>query len=718
MFFHLRHRVMLACLTLLLASGPAWAQNRPAEILAQVPGDSAIALVIPNLARADKHAADFLQAIQAPVPNAQNPLKAFITDEVGLDQGVDFDGAAAMVMPVITMNMNQPRFYVLVPVKDADAFAGNFTERAAAPDHEGLEAVTLKRSGESLYMKMAGKWAVLGEHPQTVARQAAAKQPAALLDNAGKHARPVITDSQAFAYVNMLRVGPILDPVVKMGLATAQQNMPPAQVQAMGGAEAAKVTLDGYGQIVEQVLTQSRAAVLGLRMTDKGVMSDLVVQFKPDSAPAKMFRPAEPGQGPAHTTNLDRVADAGYLMAMSLDLHAIDFSPLVDGARNDFMPKLPADSAILPVLDGYIGALDMLDSYRNCQFAWLPGDQQQQLLRFATVYEIAGSADKARGDYRGYIQTITKALAGFADEVGQPGMKLSYHDNQGQVDGLQVDRVDMDLGQEANAMPMPLFGPNGVLSTLIVAKDNMLVMTTNGDTEMLETALEASDGSGKLTNRAALAASRQALPESRFAEFHLNAGGFAQLMMNMMAMMFGGPGAAMPQQPELPPVSMAMTADDAAVGLTTYVPMAMITGMQQMQQNMGMGGPAAGAELQPAEGQPVAAEGDGDVPAVTDAAFRANVLDADKPVLVDFWATWCGPCKTQAPIVSQLAGAYGDSVGFYKLDVDENPKTPNQYEIQAIPTLLLFKEGQVVEKFVGVTGADELTTAIDKHLGG
>ncbi len=91
----------------------------------------------------------------------------------------------------------------------------------------------------------------------------------------------------------------------------------------------------------------------------------------------------------------------------------------------------------------------------------------------------------------------------------------------------------------------------------------------------------------------------------------------------------------------------------------------------------------------------------GNIQAVTDSEFEAVVLKADKPVLVDFWAAWCGPCWMIAPIVEQIYGELGDKVSFMKMDIDENPATPMQLGIMSIPTVIIFKDGKPAERTVG-----------------
>src|SRR5580698_1175871 len=101
---------------------------------------------------------------------------------------------------------------------------------------------------------------------------------------------------------------------------------------------------------------------------------------------------------------------------------------------------------------------------------------------------------------------------------------------------------------------------------------------------------------------------------------------------------------------------------------------------------------------------------------VTDANFDADVLKSEKPVLVDFWAAWCGPCRAIAPIVEELAGEYQGKVTIGKMDVDRNGATPMRYKVTGIPTLLVFKGGQVVEQLVGYRSKDDIQKALDRHL--
>jgi len=98
---------------------------------------------------------------------------------------------------------------------------------------------------------------------------------------------------------------------------------------------------------------------------------------------------------------------------------------------------------------------------------------------------------------------------------------------------------------------------------------------------------------------------------------------------------------------------------------------------------------------------------------LTDENFEEEVIESDKPVLVDFWATWCGPCMMLAPIVTEIAEEYADELKVGKVNVDEQPVTSLEYKVASIPTLMLFKGGKVVKKTVGYMSESELITELE-----
>lgn len=101
---------------------------------------------------------------------------------------------------------------------------------------------------------------------------------------------------------------------------------------------------------------------------------------------------------------------------------------------------------------------------------------------------------------------------------------------------------------------------------------------------------------------------------------------------------------------------------------------------------------------------------------VTDSSFEAEILKSNTPALVDFWATWCAPCKAIAPIIEEMTETYAGKVKIAKMNVDENPATPGKYGVRGIPTLILFKNGQVVDQLVGAVPKNQVKALIDKAL--
>ena len=101
---------------------------------------------------------------------------------------------------------------------------------------------------------------------------------------------------------------------------------------------------------------------------------------------------------------------------------------------------------------------------------------------------------------------------------------------------------------------------------------------------------------------------------------------------------------------------------------------------------------------------------------VTDASFKSDVIESDKTVVVDFWATWCGPCKMVAPVLDEIAGEHADKITVAKLDIDANPGTARDYQVMSIPTMILFKDGKPVKQIVGARPKAALLSDLADYL--
>lgn len=717
-----------AATMLVLAAMPARAQFQAPDVLKQVPEGSAMVLIIPKLSDVNTKLGKFMKDFGDAPDEMLTPV-ASILEEMGISKGVDMNGSAAIVMPTLQL-MGEPRIYAIVPVGDAVSFMTNFESATPSDKSPGVLQVPIKGAPQG-FMKMAGKYAIISDNEQVVAKQAGAEDAKKLITDAGQLGRDVMSGSDAILYINMTKVGPMLQPMVAMGMAQVQMQMEndPGMSAVMGGPELAKVTLQAYQQAISTFLLQSQAVVVGGSVSDAGFTFGSAAQFKKDSAPAKLF----PTKAPAEV-NLDRLPNKPYLFAMAMDNTAVDWDVMIKAMDEQFTSKLPADSPIADLVKTYVDTMKVMDEFTYGQFAWYPGEMGNpaDMMNFSYVFGAKEPAS-AMGKYTSAMKKIAAAMDKLAAEGGEgmPKTKMTFHENDAEVAGRKVDRWEIKMDMPAEAMQG---NPAATMmmqpwNTYMTATDDAMVMALSSSTDLMAETLKASDGSGKLGSaNEMLALSRKGLPAGRFGEMYVDTGPIIKTWMGFMGLMMGGGAPPQVEVPKMPPLAIGMSAKDGAAGMTWHVPTKLIYGIRdytkaQMAAAMGaaMGGPVMVEEA--VEVEEAGEGGQGEVGAaaagvaeVTDAKFKAQVLEAKTPVLVDFWATWCAPCKQQAPIVEDLAKDFKGQVSFMKLDVDNNDKTSKAYKIRAIPTLLLFKDGKVVETFVGLTSKDKLATAIRKHL--
>jgi len=707
----------LACALLAALALPARAQYQAPDVLKQVPEKSAIVLVIPKLSDLDAKVGKFLKDFGGVPQDMHTPITAMLK-EVGTSKGVDMNGSAALVMPTLQL-MGEPRVYMILPIADATAFMTNFEMMAPSDKSPGVFTVPMGNAPEG-YMKMTDgeKYVVLSDNEQVVAKQAPAEDAGKLVQQAGDLGRSVMAGSDAIWYVNMSRVGPILQPMAAMGLMQAQTQIEndPQAAAAMGGVEAAKVNLQALQQAVSTFLLQTDAVVIGGSVGDAGVTFNSAAQFKADSTPAQLFV-----KDKAAPLDLNRLPNRPYIFAAAMDNQAIEWQPIIKAVNEQLVAKMPEGSPMKGLIASYADAIATMDNFTYGQFAWFAGQAANpaDILNMAYVYG-ADEPQSALGAYAEAMRKVAKAAAEAAEAApeGVPTTTYTYHAADVEVNGKQVDRLEMRMNLPAEAMAMnPMAGMFAQpWNTYMTTTDDNVVMSLSGDTKLLEATLAAADGSGKLgESDEQLALSRKALPTDRFGEAYFD----VTTMITFMTNMARGMGAPAPQVavPDMPPLAIALRSKPGSVGLTYHAPTKLIHGVRDYTQAMigaMMGGAMGGGMVQEAaEARPPAPAG---VNPVTDAKFEEAVVKAPTLVLVEFAASWNADSRKQTPIMKSLAEDFEGDVAFMTLDTDENNEAAKTYKVRSIPTLLLFKDGEVVETFAGLTDEEKLGAALRKHM--
>jgi thioredoxin 1 len=677
-----------------LAAPAARGQNMP-DVLKKVPAGAPVVIAIPNLQAASGKIAMLNQQLNLGQPQMQNVL-GMVRAMLGLEQGIRENGGLAFVMltlPDPNEPGAEPLTAVVVPVTEYKAFLANFGEAQA--DANGITQINL--GGEAAFAKASGQYAILSDSQEAVAAYKD-EQPANIAQLAGQMSGGVITGSDMLVFVDMVKVGPVALPAVELGLMQAQQQMGEAE------RAIAEPVLKLYGDALKAVLNQAQSAVMGIDLSEQGIGMSFGAQFREGTALAQSFANA-----PKQNVSFNRLPAGPYMFAASVDMQALPIAKWV----NQAIATLPADHPMAGVIKASLPTL-AAQQVQQALYAPAAGGAAPTLFNGVNVYVTDKPAELVQA-YRQSLDALAKA------ELGEGvSYQTQYNANVLQLDGKEVDQYTLKLNmppeQMAELGPMAMF-LGQAMTGYVTTTDNAMIVTNGADPALLRQAIAAAGGKGELNADQGIQNIAKQLPPHRAMEAYIGVGTIMQMVGNFAAMF--APEMQFNIPANLPPVATALSVNQGGMVYRYYVPnevIKTITGLVQQFQGGG-GAPGEPAPMPNNNNDAgAAAEPNPHVINVSDAQFEQKVLGAEGVVIVDFWAEWCGPCRSQAPILDKLAKQYGGKVTVAKVDVDTNQKTPEQYQVSSIPTLLVFQNGKVAKKFVGLTRQETLAAAIDPLL--
>ena len=708
---------------LMLAALAAWtiALAPPAEadtpaVVKQIPEDAQMFVAVPNLSALSQQIAQLNQNTGLNMPQLADPL-TMVKAQFGLRQGLREDGGAAVAilsMPLPSEPGEKPsgdgKVMLLLPVSDYQAFVNNFNGgeggEADAGGDGGAEGEGIRQiqwMGDTVFVKQAGDYAVLSDkRPVVAGYQAAGDNP--LAERAGEFGSEVLSEAEAMVYVNLKSIAPDLRTLFKSAFKQAQQEMR----QEMEGEPQAQVEMADhvfqlYTQAIDAVLRDAQAGLAGIDFADQGLQLSFTAQFEQGSDLAQAFQNA-----PEQSPSLNRLPDHPFLFAFTADVSPWPVDQWIDQAI-EALPEKEENDKMLSLVRSSLSLWKRAgDTVQQAWYAPQMGGaaaNPASLLNAVTVY--------TPDDPQAFIQQTQQIIQGLGEiELGEGiSYKAAWQDDIMQVAGQQVDQFNIAINMPQEMMrqmgPLAMFFSQG-FTYYITATDEAVITTTGADPAMLKAAIQAAGEQGGLNAAAGLQGVRDKLGEHRFAEFYIGVGTIMKTARGFMAMF--NPDAGNWKIPEnLPPIGAGFSAHGGGVAERIYIPTQVIRAIGDTARRfMGGGQNPPPAAARPGDAAPEA----GAVLPLTDETFTRRVQQADKPVLVDFWADWCAPCREQAPIVSALAEEYEGRVVVGKIDVDASPQVSERYGVQAIPTLLIFKNGQVARKFVGLTPRSELERAL------
>lgn len=705
------------------------------DVVDQIPPDAQLFVATQPLEDLSREVAAFGDQLGLRMPQLSDPL-ATLRQMTGIQEGVDETRGIALValsLPVPALPEGQgppqppgpPEAVILVPVDDYDAFLGNF----GASGDQADQPTQVRIQGRPTFVKQAGEWAVLSPMQPVVANF----QPAGdgddaadhFLEHAGDLGGSILNESEALFYLDFAALAQDLRPLVEAGISEArEQAKAQADDPATPDAETIEALFDAYSQAVDAVLRDGQAITAGINLDDTGFALSAAAQFEPGSELANAF-----DQAPEQSPSLNRLPNRPFLVATSLDFSTIPFTDWLQG----LVDALPEDSPWRAM----IGSGASLD---------LGGDRQQQALY---APEMGGGGGGPGGGPFGMmgpslfngvtvyptdqpeelIEQNRQALESLKDVdlgEGQASYDVEYEENALEVEGRPVHRYRVRF-EDIPPQQMQQFGPFAAflsqgLSGYVTHTENAVIVTSSTDQNLLLQAVEAAAGDGNLATDAGVERVRQLLPPNRIGETYIGVGPIMEIAAQFMGMFA-------PQQQEIevpqdvPPIANSISVNAGGLHTQLLIPSETITAIRDLvQQFTGGGGPPITLLQSGAAGPGAAAPGaspasSGGVMELTTDNFQQIVNQAPMPVVVDFWAPWAGEAKAQEPVLQKVAEQYGQQIVAGKVNIDENPQLQQQYNIEAIPTLLIFQNGQIAKRIVGLTYEEKLSENIDEVLG-
>jgi thioredoxin 1 len=698
-------RLVAAVALLVCTAWPAVAVDvSPAPaIIKQLPPETELFIVIPKVSSLNKSIKMVADKLGLPLP--AEPLALFKA-QANIDKGMDEDGAVAIAftkLPIPDPNNpgagGKPQAIALIPVTDYKAFLGNFGGA------EGAAVAEVQLGGTAAFIKQSGKFAVIGDDKGIVENYKAPAGDNGLATASGLLGLNVLGTSDVIIYIDIAKLGPSLQPVIKKGIEQIKAQMKAAPGP---GGPMVEAWMNIYASALDAILRDGSSVAIGVDMTDNGVGFSYTAQFKAGSPLFKMF-----GAAPSRGVTLNRLPARPFLLATAMDLQTLPIKSWL----KDIAAATPADNPLGTMLKNAAATMELVgNEVQQAYYApSLGGAGPPSFNNSVSVYPTT----KPKELLAAQRQMLTKLND---TKVGEGiTYKTAYTENVMQVGGLNVDKFSLKVDMAPEMLGQ--LGPAAMLlgqdmGGYLVATDGALVMATGVDPVQLKEAIDASGGKGQLDQNPGIVAVRPSLMPHRVAESYLGVGTIMQFVQGMMAMF--APGQKFDIPADLPPVGISASVAAGGVGARIYVPMTVMVTVKKTvdQVRGGFNNPGAAEAPEPAADAPAAEPAK---PAVnlknlalfTDANFAGDVMKSDKLVVVHFWATWCEQCKPQDEVLAKMADE-NPNIKFGKIDIDKNPKTADKYEVDALPTVILIKNGKVVQKLVGITYRDKLDAAVKK----